>query len=543
MKRRAQADGSISATLLEDVRMYAAFAWGLPKFLRGRRLGLDEAREVVRRGVATREANFVRLLDRGVFGYADSPYLPLLRRAGCELGDVRRMVQERGVEGALQELHAAGVYVTIAEFKARKPIVRGDLELPVRTQDFDNPVSSRHFESQTGGSTGSATRIVNDFQHLADTMAVNLVTEVAHGLPGMPTAHWKPLLPGIFRAAQSSQVVRRWFTPMVSRDLGPALKYRLASVYSLAVMRSMGIRIPWPERVPLDEADVVARWAAETAKAEGAALVRTSVSRALRVALAAREAGLDLTGVTFAGGGEPASPAKVEGIVQGGARYVTNYAMHEVGSIGKACARPLDATDVHFCENGLALILAPRRVDGAGSMIDEFCLTTLLPSTPKLMLNVEIDDFGIVETRACGCPLEELGFRRHLRNMQSYSKLTGEGVSVVGTDMVQVLEKDLPARFGGTMLDYQLHEYEDDQGFTRLALLVSPRVDIVDERAVIEVVLNALGRSGPGGDQARTLWRQAGTLQLRRADPVWTAAGKFMPFRRTGSSPVVTAGA
>ncbi len=42
------------------------------------------------------------------------------------------------------------------------------------------------------------------------------------------------------------------------------------------------------------------------------------------------------------------------------------------------------------------------------------------------------------------------------------------------------------ARFSGTPLDYQLREEEDESGFTRLNLLVSPRVLIPNEAAVVE---------------------------------------------------------
>ena len=54
--------------------------------------------------------------------------------------------------------------------------------------------------------------------------------------------------------------------------------------------------------------------------------------------------------------------------------------------------------------------------------------------------------------------------------------MTGEGMTLIGTDMVRILEEDLPRRFGGSPLDYQLMEEEDERGFTRLSLVVSPDV-------------------------------------------------------------------
>jgi len=146
------------------------------------------------------------------------------------------------------------------------------------------------------------------------------------------------------------------------------------------------------------------------------------------------------------------------------------------------------------------------------------------------MLNVETDDYGVLETRACGCPLEAYGFTEHLRHIRSFRKLMGEGVTLVGSEMVHVLEAVLPARFGGSALDYQLLEEEDAQGFTRLSLVVSPKIALADETAVITAVLEALSQGSMAADSARAIWDQARTLRVKRMEPVWTARGKLMPL-------------
>ena len=66
-----------------------------------------------------------------------------------------------------------------------------------------------------------------------------------------------------------------------------------------------------------------------------------------------------------------------------------------------------------------------------------------------------------------------------------------------GSTMIRILEELLPARFGGSPLDYQLLEEEDDAGYTRLTLLVSPRIEIDDEKAVTGAVLEAIDPPGP----------------------------------------------
>jgi hypothetical protein len=127
--------------------------------------------------------------------------------------------------------------------------------------------------------------------------------------------------------------------------------------------------------------------------------------------------------------------------------------------------------------------------------------------------------------------LEEVGFTEHLREIYSSRKLTSEGVTLVGSEMVRILEEVLPQRFGGSPLNYQLLEEEDERGLTRLSLIVSPRIVIADEQEVIDVVLEALGHSSTGADVARAFWAQAGTLRVQRREPVLSEGGKLLPLR------------
>jgi hypothetical protein len=93
------------------------------------------------------------------------------------------------------------------------------------------------------------------------------------------------------------------------------------------------------------------------------------------------------------------------------------------------------------------------------------------------------------------------------------------------------LEEVLPARFGGGPLDYQLVEEEDEQGFTRLSLLVNPKVEIRNETEVVQTILEELRRTSVASDLARSIWEQAEIFQLKRISPIWTRRGKFMPLR------------
>jgi len=518
-----------------DFKTYVRLLFQLPGFF-GHSFSPEEARAAIDRRFAGRDASFLRLVERGIFGYARSPYLPLFKAADCTLEDVRSMVRSRGLEETLRALCEAGVYITFEEFKGRTPVVRGSLTYPVKARDFDNPYLSSSYRLTSGGTTGAGTRVVMDLDFLLDTTPSRVLAFEAHGVLGAPTALWYGILPdgtsinNLLRSTCFGSVPLKWFTPITSGDLRPALIYRLATYYIILLGRLRGHPMPWPEPLRLDHAVVLARWISKMLASEGRCLLRAHVSMAVRVCIAAREAGLDLTGATLMGGGEPPTPAKVREIKRSGATWVPTYVSAETGPVGYGCARPADGNDVHFMKDQLALIQHPRPVAGSDVVVDAFYFTTLLPTAPKLMLNVANDDYGVIEHRSCGCPLEACGYTEHLRHIHSYSKLTGEGMTLVGSDMLRILQEVLPARFGGSPLDYQLIEEEDEQGFTRLALIVSPKVPIENEQQVTETVFEALRRGSPVADLARAQWSQAGTLRVKRMEPISTRRGKLMPL-------------
>jgi hypothetical protein len=531
-------------TILSDLKMYSRFIRGLRGFLR-HTISLDEAKAIIRQRMSDRESNFLRLVKKGIFGYPQSPYLPLLKFAGCEYGDIENMVRDKGLEGTLRTLREEGIYVTFEEFKGRQPIVRKNQVTFVQDHDFDNPFLSYYYLGETGGTTGVGSRVVIELDHLAAQAPLIMLSFDAHQVLNVPMGIWHGILPdasginNVLRCVRFGNIPQKWFSPISPQDLRLSLKNRLATQYIVLMGRWWGVPIPWPERVRLDQAAVVARWAAKTAQVYGTCLIRTLVSTSMRMGIAAQEEGLDLTGVTLIGGGESPTSAKVNEILRTGARWIPVYPFSEAGHAGVGCVNPVDFNDIHFYKDILALIQYPRQVPDIGINVDAFYFTTLLPTAPKLMLNVESDDYGIIEKRACGCPLESYGFTDHLRHIHSFRKLTGEGVTLIGSEMVRILEEVLPSAFGGSPLDYQLLEEEDEKGYTRLSLIVSPKIKITDEKVVIDTVLESLGNGSDSADLARAIWTQAKTLQVKRVNPIQTTRGKQMPLyvlKSSGSS-------
>ena len=519
---------------LDYVRMFAQFPIALRRLLR-HNLTLDDARRIVRERMEHREENFLRIIKRNVYAYPRSPYLALLKMVGCEFGDLGALVTQRGLEGTLLKLREEGVYVTFEEFKGRKPITRYGKTIPVEARDFDNPYARRDYTSQTGGSTGLATYVALNLDYFVDKMPHQMFILSAYDIMGAPIAYWQSILPGtglhsLLQRPDLQEPLHYWFSYLGWRESKYWLKYDVATLYMFFWLRTLGACVPFPEIVKLNQPLVIARWIRDMLKKYSRCVLYTHPNHALRVAVAAKESGFDLTGATVRIGGEPVTPAKVAELRRVGLRVVPGYGMMETSNIALGCVNPVASDDVHLFRDAFALITYPYPVEGFGITVPAFNLTTLLDSTSKLMFNVQIDDYGIVEERTCGCEFETYGYTTHLHDIHSYSKLVGEGVTLIGNEMLRILEEDLPARFGGSSLDYQLMEQEDKQGFTRLYLLIHPRVKIVDEQAVIEVVLKGLRELSPTADAARTVWQQANTLQVKRQEPVVTAAGKLLPL-------------
>jgi hypothetical protein len=521
--------------IASEARAFARFLWGLPRFLR-QRMSLDEAKAIIQRRLREREQNFLDSLEAGVFANPRSPYRAMLDLAGCESGDLRQSVGQHGLEATLRRLREEGVYVTFEEFKGRAPIVRAGRQIPAGPGDFDNPHLKQYFSVTTGGSSGAGRRVSMDLTHMLARLPQRVLIQHVQGIAGLPAANWSDIPPaggltGMLMSVPAGGVPHKWFSASKGGRDGTSLRFALATHTALSVARLCGARVSWPEYLPFDQAGRLARWARDRLQESGGCTIHGSVSRMLRVAIAAAEEGIDLTGAIIRGGGEPPTPAKVARITRTGAVFRSSYAYTEVGSVGTSCLSSSHPNDQHFLKDHLAMIQAPRQVPGFDLEVDAFCFTTLLPTAPKLLLNVESDDYGIVETRSCGCPWEELGFPDHILDIRSFRKLTGEGVTLVGSDVERILDEVLPGRFGGSALDYQLLEEEDEQGFTRLTLLVAPGVALPDEDAPIAVMLEALHLMGARGGSSRLIWGQANTLRVRREEPRLTSRGKLMPLQ------------
>ena len=520
---------------MSDPAMLGRLARDLPRFLR-QPIARDQVGPLVRERLTSRATRFVALAERAIYGRRDTPYRRLLRAAGCEAGDFRALVEREGVEDALAALAGRGVYVTFDEFKGRTPIERGSTRFTAQPSDFDLR-SGHHFRSQTGGSGGAPAVVEFTLPFVHELALTHAAALQAHRLARATEAFWLTIpFIHVLRSVRGGQRPVAWFHPQ-------PLPWKVSMVGRLmrAAGRRAGVVIPRPAALDLSEPERLVRWLAGRARRGETDCVTTTASAAVRAATAARDLRLSLDGVTFVVLGEPFTPAKQAALTDAGIRPIVLYGCMEGPAEAYGCATPKSPDDCHVFTDAYAFVPRPR-ADGAAVAADALMVTSLLPSAPKLLLNLEVGDQATLERRDCGCALGALGLRTHISDIRSYEKLTGEGVTFARTGLIRILEETLPARFGGGVSDYQVLEEEDAEGLLRLHLLVSPRVGPLDEAALERAFLAEIGRTEPDRHMA-TVWQRAGTVRVRRQAPIVTPGSKIQPFhsarRATRPSPRV----
>jgi len=515
-----------------DLRKLIRLHRALPAFLATPTSAAD-ARAILDHSLRQRDQHFIAILRDAVYGNARSPYLPLLRRAGATLGDLDLAVRTHGVDATLRRLAAEGVFVSLDEFKGRTPVRRHGLEYAVRAHEFDNPLLAGDFDVMTGGATGLRQRLTIDLDLLVFESAARQLFLTAHGLLNRPMGIWRAVPPGsaaikhVLRGARAGQPTVRWFTP--KRVAWDRLQWKSSVLLHLTLWhgRRAGGLIPAPEFVALDDPGPVAQWLAAMKCRGTPAVLSCPVSAAVRIADYCGQHGVDIAGTVMWVGGEPVSRRRHEIIRASGATTTNGWSLSEAGTLAVGCAAPSERDEVHLLHSKAAVVYQP----GTRRLL----LTSLLPSSPKLLLNVDSGDHGELSGRACGCTIEAAGFTQHLHSIRNVDKLTAAGMHFTANDALRLVEEILPIRFGGSAADYQLVE-EEHRGLGRVALVISPAVGPVDDARVIATALEFLGSLSPGHRMMSENWNSGSVLTVRRERPHVSPVGKVQPIR-TGVRP------
>ena len=518
---------------LSDLAGFVRLATGLPGFL-AEPLSLPDAIEKVRHGMRNREAALLAKVRQAIFDNQASPYRKLFRFAGCEFGDVERMVRSDGVEGALRRLLDAGVYVSYEEFKGRKPVVRGNQTFEFRARDFDNPFIRAHISSSTGGSSGRPARIRIDLEHIAQSAPHWALWFASHGWLDRPLIVWTPNHPGIasrqLLAAKFGKRFVKWF---VEAKMSGAKDRFIAACVHAVVRRAAGF--PKPEFVRRSETGRVGEYLVAMLQRGEKPCVTTSPSSAVYLSEEMQRRGISIANVTFLLGAEPVTPARKQSIEACGAKAVPTYGFSEGGNVGSQCPRAAVADEIHVSLDAYAVIQRPVQLDDERS-VNALMLTALRPACPKVLFNTEIGDSATAVTGACDCLLGEMGYHLRLHTIRSFEKLTGEGLALLGTDFYPLMESVLPARFGGGMGHYQFVEHLNSHGRTQYRLLIHPDAGPLDAPEVKAVFLEELGNLPCTRPFMPKMWEAADVIRVERRPPYLTPRGKILPVRMLGAA-------
>ncbi len=532
------------------MRKYVRFILGLNKYLKGRvepAEAVERARKLLKDRIARRNENFLNILEKGVFNYSKSPYLKLLEGKKISFPDVKKWVESDGIEPALEKLLQEGVYFTVDEFKGKSEVNRNGASFKCTENMFDNPFLSTAYEVRSGATRSAGTRVRIDFDYLVQRSLYDAFLLSMHGSLTSPIANWFPLFPGApginssLRFTYMGNPPKRWFSQVDKAQIKVNWEKTWGTNLIFWMSRLHGVKLAEPEYVNLNHAHKVAQWASSMLDYYPNCVIYTFATSAVRVCMAAKENGFNIKGVRFLVTGETLSAHKRQEIESCGAEVIPVYGISEAGVIAAGCnkhtecgSRKDHADHCHLYKDTTAVITHKHTVPHFDITVDSFLFSTLLYESPKLLLNVGMGDYGAVYRESADCEFGKIGFDSHISGIMSYEKLTGEGVTFVDTDFIRIIEKELPQKFGGQSTDFQLLEEEDEKGFNRMRLLVSPRLGNIDENAVVSSFIDMLKNSESSPESwaqsGSVMWDQARMVRVKRDYPVSTRSGKILPF-------------
>lgn len=515
---------------------YFRFIFGLEDFLKNV-LTSESCIQSIKERINNREDNFLRAVKECIYHYPSSPYLKLLNLAKISYKNIESFVKRDGLEGALHILKNEGVYLTLEEARGKNEVVRKGHILRFKESDFNNPRIPPAFYIRTGGTTNKGTgAVVNlTFEFLAERAAHRYLMFEMHSLFSIPFIIWYPTLGGVelatlLECAKIGKVPAHFFYQLDKRLRKPSLDARMAFWYLDFMGKKMGINFPKPKPLILGDISEIARLISNLSENNCGSCIRTFVSSAVKICDLARQNNFNIEGTKFWVSGEPLTRHKFEEIASKGAKSICQYSFAEMGgTVAIGCDRALSPDDTHFLKDLFAVIQHNKEIEHLGTTFNAFLFTSLSLYAPKIFLNVENGDYGVVEERDCSCQFGKLGLNTHIYNIRSFEKFNAEGMTIFGSDLLKLIEETLVPKYGGSSIDYQFIE-EQDSDRTRTTLIVSPDVGKIDGKDMLDTIYKELSIS-PAYQTQLSIWRQADTLRIKRAQPIPNKRGKIYSVR------------
>jgi hypothetical protein len=516
--------------VFHEIIQYSRMAWAFRSHLRSP-VDLQPERRV-RDCMENRESNFL-LQARAVLGEPTHPYSQLFQVAGCTYADLENAVRRDGIETTLAKLLREGVYLGHDEFRGRTEIVRGGRHIRSAPSDWMNHCGQGQVTQSSSGSSGRPVRTGVGQDYLTHLAAWHVLFIRELGLEGRAGVNVGPILPGfgILAAVLASRIgmpFERWYAP--SGGAFGNQHYRFATGAIVSYLRLNGASIPHVKYLKPGDYAPAAEYLARRQREGAHTWIAGFVSAITRIAAAAVEWGLDLRGCRAWLVGEALTDAKRAMIESAGIEPYPTYSTTDFGSIGFPCREMRTGNCVHVLSDFVALATRPADAEGGA---ESLCVTSLQPFAPRVLINVEIGDTGIVEKSRCQCSLSKLGLGLQVRNMAAISKVTAQGVMIAADDLVKLLEELMPARFGGRPGDYQLVEREGASQ-TEAELRILPGVTTASPREMLDFFLNETRRLY-GGSLSVLSWTHSDGIRVVLAPPLLAGTTKFRAVRLLGS--------
>jgi hypothetical protein len=486
--------------------------------------------------IRNREANFLRVA-KGVLANKEHPYARLFEGAGCAYADLEAELGRNGLEATLNRLLAEGVYLTLDEFRCNTEIVRGGRHILATMADWDNAAGKgplQNFSSGTSGRKSLRTNHGLEYANFGGAAGRILLDEFQNVRRAIVTM--MPILPSsnglgsCLGGAKLGYPTEGWF----ALGGGSMLKnahYKAMTAAIVARLRLGGANVPYPTYLEPDDFSPVAEFIAKRKKEGTGIAIMGMVSSVTRVAGAAIDGGLDIRGTLALVTGESLTDAKRDLIERAGIEVYPMYATSEFGGIGLPCRQMRSGNCVHIALASIALV-SRRQESWSDEDVDSLHITNLLPFAPRMLINVEIGDTGVIEPATCDCEYSRLGYRLQVRDMAAITKLRGQGHTLGAPEVVRLLEEGLAKQFGGRPGDYQLLEVEG-QAQTEMVLRIHPRAGVASPEKVLEYFL-AQCRRTYGGSLTVLHWAESNAVRVEVMPPILAASGKFRAIRLLG---------
>lgn len=506
----------------------------MPRYLRSP-LSLQESRNAIKSRIEQRNENFLRLAKRCIYEEIRSPYNRLLAWAGCEYGDLERMVGRNGIENTLGILRDKGVHVDAREFRSDCPIQRNGLSIETGSSDFHNPVlSGSGLEGKTSGTRSAGVSANFTWPLFREEAATEQLLLESHGLMDAPMAFWLPGPPGI--AGIHNLMIHlsfgrppsRWFSQVAPPAWTRAPVEACAAGFIKSCARMCGHKSPPIEYLPIDDAHKIIDWLLDSVASNGITMLKTYASSAVRLAAAAIHRGADMKGCTLLTGGEPLSRGRYEFLRKAGFDVFSRYAATETGMLGGACGCSEHHDEVHIYTDRIAVIPGRKAASPESEESEVLLITSLSQTTPRLLLNVSLGDCGSLDERECACLFGRLGMKLHLKNISNTEKSTAEGMTFSFSSLCNVIHTII-SKSGGAPDDFQVWLSRSGEGVDRITIAIHPEVRGIESTSFISSLYSRMSQLPDGAGLAADLWKQGGTIRIVRDLPRRTKGQKFLP--------------